>query len=206
MGGHDNGAAGLGLGQQVAVEHVGVVGVQADVGLVEEQKVGAGCEADDDGDHGPLAAGELFVAGFQGLVHGEIGGQFAGKLLVPGAVAQAGALDHVRAGPRARIRGVNAGQARVVHDKRVVEGALAEDLDGAGGGLELAGDDPQQRGLAHAVAAKQAMDAGAQIQVDTGEHLLGAEAAGEVAGVDGHWYMPLLSATRSIRSWRSERE
>lgn len=104
------------------------------------------------------------------------------------------ASDH-----EAGVRSIDAGKTDAVHHACVIEGPLAEDGELPASRLELSRDHGEQGGLAHAVAAEQGVDAGAgELEGDVGEDRLLPEPFFQVRCGD-HWYIPLLSATRSMR-------
>ena len=147
--------------------------IQVVGGLVEEEQVGLADQFAGDGEAALPAAGERF--GAQAAI-GEAGAaqrlvDARGAFQIVEVLAGDGVGDDL-------VDGVALGEFGVL--RHVADARVAAHGDGAGIGLELAGEDPEQGGLARAVAADQAEAlAFGDAERDVLEQQAGAEGFGE---------------------------
>ncbi len=165
-------------------------GVYAFEGFVEEEDFGA---VDDGGGEGEFL---LHAVGVIGDELFGFGGEAHEVEELVGAVGGGGAVETVHAADETEILGCGeaAEEGEAFGDDaylaldfdRVGGGVEAEDLDGAGGGCEQAGEHLDGRGLAGSVRSEEAEElARCDGEVDVLDCSEVAEATGEVCGGDG---------------------
>jgi hypothetical protein len=188
-GEEDGGAAGDHALQHV-LEGVGGDGIDAFEGLVEEEELGA---VDDGGGEGELLAHAVGVVGdellgFVGEAH-ELE-EFGGALGGGGFIQAIHAADEgeVLAGGEFAEEGHAFGDDADVtfHFDGVVEEILTEDLNGAGGGGEQAGEHLDGGGFAGSVGAEEAEElAGFDREIEVVDGGEGVKGTRESVGSDG---------------------